>query len=155
MRGAVLVALAVLGVGCRRHRWEPAPADDVLTTCRDGDDGACEQVTATYLHDRRDDDAALLQKELCDAGRLYFCPSYAFALAVGRGVPPDPVRARALFVSTCSADPVACSEYGNLFATGTGVAQDLELARLLLDLACRDGDAHACGDLQRLTTAPP
>ncbi|MCC6898686.1 MAG: sel1 repeat family protein [Polyangiaceae bacterium] len=94
--------------------------------------------------------AALLNKRLCESGRRYFCPTYAFVLFLGRGVPKDGARARQLFAENCQHDPKACSEYGSLIAVGTGVPQDLEFGVFLLDLACRERNAMACRDLQRL-----
>lgn len=99
--------------------------------------------------------AAALNKRLCETGRRYFCPTYAFVLAVGSGVPKDRDQARRLFKENCLHDPKACSEYGSLFAAGTGMPQDLELGVELLGLACRYQDAQACQDLGRIEAAVP
>ncbi|MBI4954322.1 MAG: sel1 repeat family protein [Myxococcales bacterium] len=136
----------------------PGLAAPCERACDAGDDRACELLTAMYLRGdgvpRSDAQAAALNRRLCEQGRRYFCPTFAFVLAEGRGMPADRARARELFVATCAADATACSEYGHLYATGTGVARDLELGHLLLDLACRAGEARACDDLRHFTPAP-
>lgn len=120
--------------------------------CETGDDKACDTVTLMYLRgvDGDDEKAASLMKRLCESGRRRYCPSYAFALAQGKGTPKDEARARELFTTTCEYDPSACSQYGNLYAAGNGVPKDIDLAHLLLDLACTHLDTQACEELGQL-----
>lgn len=135
-------------------RCEPGLLQPCDRACKEGDNAACEQLTAMYLRgigvERSDRAAAALNRRLCQQGRRYFCPTYAFVLLTGRGVPMDGERARELFADNCQYDPKACSEYGSLVAAGTGVPQDLVMGTYLLDLACRHGDAQACNDLRRV-----
>ena len=158
MRALVLaVAVVAAGVGAAGgcHKKPAAGAVDAdQKACDAGDDKACERFTLTLLHGSRDAEAAALNQRLCDGGRRYFCPTYAFILAEGRGVPRDRAHARALFEASCQYDPNGCSEYGNLYATGNGVARDLELGHFLLDLACKNHDEQACKELG-LFTRPP
>ncbi len=166
--GVALLA-AIVGGACRDDPGPSASSSVASTTppatgaanveaaakrlCESGDNRGCERLLEMYLTGKgvpqSDTKAAELNRSLCEGGRRSFCPSFAMALQEGRGVTQDKPRARALFVHTCDADPVACSEYGSLYANGLGVARDLELARWRLALACRHGDRRACEDLER------
>lgn len=152
-----LLCVAVL-VACRSATQAPncevGQLEPCERACERGDNAACELLTEMYLRgvgvERSEEQAAKLNKRLCESGRRYFCPTYAFVLFVGRGVTMDRARARVLFAENCQHDPRACSEYGSLIAVGTGVPRDLELGVFLLELACRERDALACRDLQEL-----
>ncbi|MCA9666649.1 MAG: sel1 repeat family protein [Myxococcales bacterium] len=164
IRGVLLLAMVVAS-GCSKRRSagkDPSAAkparcsnrQQCLARCERGVDRACERLTGMYLRGtagkQSEVEAALLNKRLCERGRRYFCPTYAFVLAVGRGVAQDTTKARALFRDTCHFDPVACREYGSLFARGRGVERDIGLGILLLDLACRAKHAFACAELDEL-----
>jgi TPR repeat protein len=137
---------------CAPGREEPC-----LRACDSGNDAACEELSMMYLRGvlKSHTKAAALSRRLCEDGRQKYCPDYAMALSEGLGVARDRARARELFIATCSYDTTACSEFGNLYATGNGVERDLELGHLLLDLACRHGDAQACRDLQSFSKPAP
>lgn len=108
--------------------------------CNAGKNLPCEILEGEYLRAHDVAKATALVQGLCEGGRPYFCPSFAFTL-----VSSDPVRARQLFDATCADDPKGCSEYGSLI-----VQKDLELGRHVLDLACRLDDHEACDDLARI-----
>jgi TPR repeat protein len=164
-RHVALSALALLaGVAagaCNRireaARCESGQAEPCRRDCERGDDRACEELTGMYLRgvgvEHSDVKAAALNKRLCESGRRYFCPSYAFVLWVGKGLPQDKAAARRLFDETCRYDSVACAEYGSLIVGGTNMPQDFETGAHLLDLACHDGAARACTDLRRIKGA--
>lgn len=130
----------------------PGHPDACVRDCEAGDDVACDSAIAMFLAHGRDR-AASLCRDLCESGRHRWCPSYAFALVHGDGVPRDEARGRELFERYCADDPVACSEYGSLSASGTGVPQDSGLAHLLLGLACDSDEATACRELAAMLDA--
>lgn len=121
--------------------------------CDRGDNPSCDQLTLIYLQTKRRAEASALSRRLCDAGRKFFCPTYAFALAEGDGVRQDRALARKLFEQSCEHDPNGCSEFGNLYMSGTGVQQDLEVGSFLLELACRHRDQQACRELAAFKAA--
>jgi len=138
----------------------PATATDAcndepgcLRACDAGNNTACDTLTSIYLKENRRDDATRLVKRLCEGKRRYFCPSFAFSLALGEGIAADRARARQLFEDTCPDDPRGCSEFGNLFMAGRGVPLDVELGSLLLDLACKHRDQDACRELAQFRAA--
>lgn len=122
-----------------------------MQQCERGTDAACDQLQARYVKTRRRVESAALVQRLCEGGRRAYCPTYAFVLAEGLGVPRDRARARQLFDETCKDDPTGCSEFGNLYTSGTGVAQDFELGCVLLKHACTHRDEQACGELASCT----
>jgi len=122
-----------------------------MRQCDEGTDAACEQLEGRYLEAKRPAEVTALVKRLCEGGRRYFCPTYAFVLAVGDNVPRDRGRALQLFNDTCKDDPRGCSEYGNLFIAGLGVPKDLDLGCILARHACTHGDQDACRDLEYCT----
>ena len=123
--------------------------------CDNGDDAACTKLQELYLRyggtrSERSVKHAQLVMRLCEQGRKTFCPNFAFALAVGDGISQDIPRAKQLFVSTCSFNPSACGEFGNLYINGLGVKKDIELGKFLLTLACKERDANSCKDLESI-----
>lgn len=123
-----------------------------LRDCNAGRDSACDKLTSMYLRGdgvaKSKAAAAALSKRLCESGRKYFCPSYAFVLAQGFGISRDLKRARQLFIESCRHDPTACWDYGRLYLRGRGVSRNVAFGRLLLQLACKAKHAKACRDLQ-------
>jgi TPR repeat protein len=158
VRFAVFVALVACSKGSERPPdvTETPPTQSAgcgdekscLAACDAGTNAACDELTSIYLRAKRRTDAAALTRRLCEGGRTYFCPSFAFALALGDGVPVDRERARELFERTCKDDPKGCSEFGNLLTAGRGVPLDVELGSRLLELACDLHDNDACRELQ-------
>jgi TPR repeat protein len=163
MRMVVMVMGFGVVVGCSKGSDAPkrkSNAEDdgvamsaeeqrLLRECNGGTNGACETLQGVYLKGGRRDESTALVKRLCESGRKYFCPTFAFVLDLGDGVPRDRVRARQLFEETCEHDPKACSEFGSLYLAGTAtVARDVELGCFLADRACALGDQDACRDRQ-------
>lgn len=156
---ALLGALLGVAAGCE-EKQPPTPAgarptssavpieQSLLRICNEGNDEACDKLIAKYVFGdglpKSDANAAGLSERLCKEGRMYFCPTYAFHMHQGLGVPRDVEGGRKLLVDTCDEDLVGCSDYGQLFATGAGVEKNLELGLKLLDKACKHGDAKAC-----------
>jgi TPR repeat protein len=124
--------------------------------CQRGNDLACEKLWTAHKRGegtaQSTEKATELMRRLCEEGRRNFCPGFALSLHQGEGIAADPPRARQLFIDTCAFDPVACSEFGNLFSIGLGLKKDLAMARLLLDLACREREPKAC---EELAVLPP
>jgi TPR repeat protein len=155
-RGRTAIAAMLLAAACSKTGEPPPPAAEVrgseesrlLRQCDGGTNAACESLETLYLQANRRADVTALVKRLCDGGRRYFCPTFAFALANGDGIAADPGRARQLFTDTCKDDPNGCSEYGSLYVAGRGVKKDDDLGCFLLDLACTYHDDAACRDVQ-------
>lgn len=124
----------------------PGHPDLCVAACKAGEDDACDAAATMFLAHGRDR-AAILYRDLCEAGRHRYCPSWALALVTGDGTARDVARGRDLFATYCKDDAVACGEYGSLFLGGVGVAKDTGMAHLLLGLACDHGEAAACRDL--------
>ena len=163
----VAIVCALAAIACRNRggpengavqaKCAPGQLEPCRRACDQGDDDACDQVARMYLRgsgaEQSDENAVAVYKRHCEAGRRKLCPSYAFALLLGKGIDQDAARARRLFADTCQYDPEACGEYGSLLAVGTGVPQDFQLGVDLLDAACHHGNAPSCRDLQRLRAA--
>ncbi len=152
-------AVALVTLSCSKGSDPPAStstdrgaaADEerLVRQCDSGTNAACEELEGVYLKSGRKAQSTALVKRLCEANRRYFCPTFAFVLDLGDGVARDRARARQLFEDTCKDDPKACSEFGNLYLSGTrSVGQDAELGCWLLSKACSYNDQDACRDLQ-------
>jgi len=95
-----------------------------------------------------------LQQDACDGGSFNACYNLANYHLGGIGTRPDPARAAALLQSRICGTKVndfddmiiatkGCKILGELYATGTGVEQDLHRALKLLKLACEVGTSTA------------
>jgi TPR repeat protein len=126
--------------------------------CKAQEPWACGALGALLLHGRgvaRDPArAAELFESACAAGLAPACVQRAVLLARGSTRAADRERGRSILKDHCDTDVAqACVQLALLHAAA-GTPADLEQAGLLLDRACRQGDAQACGLASSLPRQP-
>lgn len=81
-------------------------------------------------------------------GSRVSCSFAGEILDTGRGMPPDPPRAAALYTRGCDrGDQPGCWRLATLRASGRGVDKDVAAALKVLEPACQPGGREACARL--------
>ncbi|MBH23504.1 MAG: hypothetical protein CMH57_03370 [Myxococcales bacterium] len=84
----------------------------------------------------------------CDRGDADICNDLGLMYLPGRGVDPEPVRARGLFERSCEGGaPEGCTSLGLCMVRGEGGDADPRAAVTLFEGACQRDHARACSNL--------
>ena len=131
--------------------WRIGLSGEQRVACDAGDDEACVTLAERRAKRGRVDDAVTLWSTACDRAHGPACYALAGRLESGRGIAPDPARARVLHGIACTNDvPSACQRLGAMCRRGDGGPIDLDAARVAFTSACDAGVAAACDDLATL-----
>jgi uncharacterized protein len=136
----------------------PAPSnvgEEEALTCAKGlvamESGKCAKPTADAAHICAPEDSGDCGVQ-CEKGSKTSCAILGRSYMIGRGVPKDLARAKALLGTACSGGVApACARLGEIaFAEGRGA----EAEKLLSD-ACATGWFQACDTLGKMALAKP
>ena len=154
-------AVACTNIGLAVSRGEGAPADPskaamlFAKACDGGDLQGCGLLGVAYLAGngapQNDARALVLLQRACTGNVTMACGALGTLHAGGRGgLARDSVRAAELWRQGCTADAgtgEACTNLGNAYMRGSGIARDEGRAVQYLSQGCEGGSASACTGL--------
>ena len=134
------------GIGVAK---DPVKAEEMFTrACEAKDPEGCYKLGIGWGSDT---DSLERFRFACEANHADACAELGYAYSKGKGVTPDPVRARELAERACTAGSSnGCANLGIYLLQGRGGPADLPRAATVSRKACDAGNGGACSRLADL-----